>query len=84
MFQQETARCGGEIEPDEAARAPAVCLKCANMVIERKHVPYWRDRRARNAALPPVANPMTAAVLNAAIGQCDAVLAQIGDDDGQA
>ena len=84
VFQQETARCGGEIEPDEAARAPAVCLKCANMVIERKHVPYWRDRRARNAALLPVANPMTAAVLNEAIGQCDAVLAQIGDDDGQA
>ncbi|WP_223806914.1 hypothetical protein [Novosphingobium sp. LASN5T] len=83
VFQQETSRCGGELEPDEAGRAPAVCLACANMVIETKHRGYWRDRRARNAALLPGANPMTAAVLNEAIGQCERVLAQIGDGDEQ-
>lgn len=83
VFQQETSRCGGELEPDEARRAPAVCLSCANMVIEAKHGPYWRDRRARNKVLLDQAGPMTAAVLNEAIGQCDQVLAQIGDDDGQ-
>ena len=83
VFQQETSRCGGELEPDEAGRAPAVCLSCANMVIEAKHGSYWRDRRERNAALLPCANPMTAAVLIEAIGQCERVLAQIGDDHGQ-
>lgn len=83
VFQRETSRCGGELQPDEAGRAPAVCLTCANMVIEAKHGAYWRDRRRRNAALLPDANPMTAAVLNEAIEQCERVLAQIGDDDGQ-
>ncbi|MCI1757105.1 MAG: hypothetical protein LKM31_15820, partial [Sphingobium sp.] len=70
VFQQETSRCGGELQPDEAGRAPAVCLKCANMVIEAKHGAYWRDRQRRNAALLADANAMTAAVLNEAIGQC--------------
>jgi integrase len=83
VFQQETSRCGGELQPDEAGRAPAVCLKCANMVIEAKHGAYWRDRQRRNAALLADANAMTAAVLNEAIGQCERALAQIGDDDGQ-
>ena len=82
VFQQETSRCGGELEPDEVGRAPAVCLSCANMVIETKHGPYWRDRRARNAALLPQANAMTAAVLNEAIRQCERVFEQIGDDNG--
>jgi hypothetical protein len=83
VFQQETSRCGGELQPNEAGRAPAVCLSCANMVIEAKHRDYWRDRQTRNAALLATANHMTAAVLNEAIGQCERVLAQIGDDDGQ-
>lgn len=83
VFQQETSRCGGELEPDEAGRAPAVCLGCANMVIETKHALYWRDRRMRNLALLERANPMTVAVLNEAIGQCERVLAQLGDGDDQ-
>jgi integrase len=56
VFQQETSRCGGELQPDEAGRAPAVCLSCANMVIEAKHGAYWRDRQRRNAALLADAN----------------------------
>jgi integrase len=83
VFQQETSRCGGVFAPDEVGRAPAVCLTCANMVIEAKHGAYWRDRRARNAALLPSANRMTEAVLNQAIEQCERVLVQIGDCDGQ-
>ena len=59
VFQRETARCGGETAPDEARRSPAVCLSCTNMVIEPRHAPYWRDRRARNAALTLGAPPMT-------------------------
>jgi len=82
VFQQETSRCGGELQPDEAGRAPAVCLTCSNMVIEAKHRPYWLDRKARNAVLLPNANAMTAAVLNEAIGQCEQVLAQLGDNNG--
>ena len=78
VFQQETARCGGEAGPSEAGRAPAVCLSCANMVVEEQHAGYWRDRRARNAALLPRAGAMTAAVLTEAIEQCDGVLAKIG------
>lgn len=83
VFQQETARCGGGHGPDEAGRAPAVCLTCANMVVDGRHRTYWLDRRARNAALLPRANEMTAAVLGEAIRQCDGVLAQIGDDGEQ-
>ena len=83
MFQQETARCGGGRVPDEARRAPAMCLTCANMVVDGRHRTYWLDRRARNAALLPRANAMTAAVLGEAIQQCEGVLAQIGDDREQ-
>lgn len=84
VFQSETSRCGGEAAPSEAGRSPSVCLSCANMVIEARHASYWRDRRARNEALIPAANAMTAAVLMEAIEQCDYVLNKIGDDDGQA
>jgi hypothetical protein len=48
------------------------------MVVEEQHAGYWRDRRARNAALLPRAGAMTAAVLTEAIEQCDGVLAKIG------
>jgi integrase len=81
MFQPETARCGGEAAPSEAGRSPAVCLGCANMVIDARHAPYWRDRRERNAALIPGARPLTAAVLTEAVEQCDRVLAKIGGHD---
>ncbi|MER8403093.1 hypothetical protein [Mesorhizobium sp. M1348] len=81
VFQSETSRCGGEVAPSEAGRSPSVCLECANMVIEARHAPYWRDRRARNEALMPGANPMTAAVLTEAINQCENVLNKIGGDD---
>ncbi|MEI8702833.1 hypothetical protein [Mesorhizobium sp. ISC15] len=81
VFQSETSRCGGEVAPSEAGRSPSVCLGCANMVIEARHAPYWRDRRARNEALMPGANPMTAAVLTEAIDQCEYVLNRIGGDD---
>ena len=83
VFQPETACCGGELAPSEAGRSPTVCLGCANMVIEARHAPYWRDRRERNAALAPDAKPLTAAVLAEAIEQCDRVLAKIGGHDGQ-
>jgi integrase len=79
VFQAETARCGGEAAPSEAGRSPAVCLSCANMVIEQRHASYWRDRKDRNAALMGDASPMTAAVLTEAIEQCEQVLARIGD-----
>ncbi|WP_292721426.1 hypothetical protein [Mesorhizobium sp.] len=51
------------------------------MVIEARHAPYWRDRRARNEALMPGANPITAAVLTEAIDQCEYVLNRIRGDD---
>jgi integrase len=81
VFQQETARCGGEIAPSEAGRAPAVCLSCANMAVEEQHADYWRNRRERNAALLPEAGPMTAAVLVEAIEQCNVVLVKIGGEN---
>jgi len=83
VFQPETARCRGEVAPREAGRSPPVCLSCANMVIEARHAPYWRDRCKRNAALMPGAAPMTAAVLAEAIEQCNRVLAKIGGNDEQ-
>ena len=82
VFQPEASRCGGEVGPSEAGRSPAVCLGCANMVIEQQHATYWRDRRLRNELLLPAANAMTAAVLIEAIKQCDNVLTKIGECDG--
>jgi integrase len=82
VFQQETARCGGELAPNEAHRSPAVCLSCANMVVEERHVPYWRDRRSRNVALLDHASPLTRAVLDEAIEQCDSVLERLRGIDG--
>jgi hypothetical protein len=40
VFQAETARCSGEMAPNEAQRSPAECLSCANTVVEERHVPY--------------------------------------------
>lgn len=78
VFQHETARCEGIAKPNEAKRAPDLCLSCNNMVIEDRHSSYWGDRRMRNEALLPNASPMLAAVLNEAIEQCDRVLSRIG------
>ena len=83
VFQPETARCGGEVAPDEAGRSPAVCLTCANMVVEERHAPYWRDRRSRNLSLMPDAPPLTRAVLAEAIEQCNEVLKRLGDRHAQ-
>ncbi len=83
VFQAETARCAGEMAPNEAQRSPAVCLSCANMVVEERHVPYWRDRRSRNAALLIEAPPLTRAVLGEAIEQCDSVLRRLGGQNGE-
>jgi len=84
VFQPETARCGGEHAPNDAARSPAVCLSCANMVMEPKHAPYWRERRERNAQLLPTASLLAKAALTEAIGQCDKVLDQLEKHHGEA
>jgi integrase len=83
VFQAETARCGGKLAPDPAARSPAVCLDCANFVVEPKHAPYWRERRERNRAVMPNASRLTGAALGEAITQCDRVLSQLEENDDQ-
>ncbi len=83
VFQAETARCGGEAAPNESGRSPAVCLTCANMVVEERHAPYWHDRRSRNAVLMGDARPLTRAVLVEAIEQCDGVLSKLGGQNGE-
>jgi hypothetical protein len=83
VFQPETARCQGQLAPNDASRSPAVCLSCANMVVDERHVPFWRDRRSRNAALLPAASLLTRTVLLEAIEQCDSVLIKVGAKDGE-
>ncbi|HUY25813.1 MAG TPA: hypothetical protein VMV27_00205 [Candidatus Binataceae bacterium] len=77
VFQAETARCGGRLAPDPAGRSPAVCLDCANFVVEPKHAPYWRERHARNRRIMPNASRLTRAALDEAIAQCDRVLSRL-------
>ena len=87
VFQAELALCGGEVAPNEAGRAPSVCAKCANLALDDRHVPYWRDRRQRNQALLERAtNPLVRAVLVETIEECDRMLRRIegGRDGGQA
>jgi len=81
VFQPETARCGGIAAPSEAARSPSTCLGCANFVVDARHRDYWRERRERNEALLDNAGAPTRAVLEQAIGECDRVLALIGEED---
>ncbi len=74
VFQAETARCGGEVAPSAAGRAPSVCLSCVNFAVDASHRPFWEERRARNTALIEAASPLTRAALEEAIGQCDSVI----------
>jgi hypothetical protein len=80
VFQAETARCGGRLAPDPTGRSPAVCLDCANFVVEPKHAPYWRERRERNRAVVPNASRLTRAPLDEAIAQCDRVLSRLEEN----
>ncbi len=74
VFQAETARCGGDVAPSGAGRAPSVCLSCANFAVDERHREFWSERRARNAALIERASPLARAALNDAVAQCDEVL----------
>jgi integrase len=81
VFQPETARCGGIAAPSEVGRSPSTCLGCANFVVDGRHRGYWQERRERNEALLETANAPTRAVLDQAIGECNRVLALIGEED---
>ena len=83
VFQAETARCGGSTAPNEAGRGPAVCLSCANFVVDEHHRGYWADRRRRNETLLDNASALTRAVLDEAIGECNRVLALIGESENE-
>ena len=85
VFQAETARCGGEVAPNEARRGPSVCADCPNFTVDDRHVPYWQDRRQRNQTLmDQAAGPLVRAVLDEAVEECDQVLRGIeeGRDGG--
>jgi integrase len=81
VFQAETARCGGVAKPNEAARSPSTCLGCANFVVDGRHRDYWQDRRQRNEMLLDKASSLTRVVLDQAIGECNRVLALIGENN---
>jgi hypothetical protein len=83
IFQAETARCGGIAAPSEAARCPSTCLGCVNFVVDERYRAYWHDRRERNEALLDNASGLTRAVLDNTIGECDRVLASIGEGDNE-
>ena len=81
VFQAETSRCGGVAGPSETARCPSTCLSCANFIVDERHRGYWQERRERNEALLERASAPTRAVLDKAIGECNRVLASIGEDN---
>jgi integrase len=81
VFQPETAKCDGDVAPNEVNRSPTACLSCSNMVVEFKHKPYWDDRKSRNIALLAEANTLTTAVVNKVIAECDSVLSKLKADD---
>jgi len=83
VFQPETARCGGNAAPSEVTRCPSTCLGCANFVVDARHRGYWQERRERNEALLDEASAPTRAVLDQAIGECNRVLALIGEEDNE-
>ncbi|MDX2276174.1 MAG: hypothetical protein NW206_12055 [Hyphomonadaceae bacterium] len=81
VFQAETARCGGDVAPSAAGRAPSVCLSCVNFAVDARHRAFWNERRRRNLALRDQASPLTRAALDEAIAQCDAVLSRLDGVD---
>jgi integrase len=81
VFQPEAARCGGVAGPNEVARCASTCLGCANFVVDGRHRGYWQERLERNEALLENASAPTRAVLDKAIGECNRVLALIGEED---
>lgn len=83
VFQAEMARCGGVTGPSEAARNPSTCLGCANFVVDERHRNYWQDRLRRNETLLDKASALSRAVLDKAIGECNRVLALIGEGDNE-
>jgi integrase len=83
VFQAETARCGGVTGPSEVARNPSTCLGCANFVVDERHRSYWQDRRRGNETLLDKASTLSRAVLDKAIGECNRVLALIGEDNNE-
>ena len=83
VFQAETARCGGIAAPSEGARSPSTCLGCVNFIVDERHRDYWQDRRRRNEALLDKASALTRPALDKAIGECNRVLALIGEDDNE-
>ena len=83
VFQPETARCGGIAAPSEVARSPSTCLGCVNFIVDERHRGYWQDRREPNEALLDTASAPTRAVLDKAIGECNRVLALIGEEDNE-
>jgi integrase len=83
VFQPETARCGGVAAPNEATRCPSTCLSCANFVVDERHRGYWQDRRRRNELLYEKGSALTQAVIDQAIGECNRVLALIGDGNNE-
>jgi integrase len=83
VFQPETARCGGIAGPSEAVRSPSTCVGCVNFIVDERHRGYWQDRRERNEALLDRASVPTRAVLEETIGECNRVLALIGEGDNE-
>jgi integrase len=83
VFQAETARCGGVTGPSVAARNPSTCLGCANFVVDKHHRSYWQDRRRRNETLLDKASTLSRAVLDKTIGECNRVLALIGEGENE-
>jgi integrase len=83
VFQAETARCSGTAKPNEAARSPSTCLGCTNFVVDGRHRGYWQDRRQRNEMLLDKASSLTRVALDQAIGECNRVLALIGEDSNE-
>jgi hypothetical protein len=51
-----------------------------NFLVDERHRGYWQDRRRRNETLLDKASAPTRAVLDKAIGECNRVLALIGED----
>jgi hypothetical protein len=59
----------------------STCLGGANFIVDARHRDYWRERREGNEALLDKASAPTRAVLDQAIGECNRVLALIGEEN---
>ncbi len=82
VYRSESAACmGDEHGPNPIWRTESTCMSCANFAVTERHRPVWEARRHRNIGLiaNPRLDPVSRALAETRIAECDHVLADLSE-----